>query len=155
MYHHHAGLTNWGHVMQAIQVESSFHDARFELEDCESEVARTVEAFDLPDSDRSLKPFLETIKERSDTFVFALRSTSNKFRNIKESKKVSPVSSRKQLVDLHARVKKAQLRVLAGERRWRSLLLKVKVEQVCVCVCLWALARLGQEYGVVHCQVCR
>lgn len=117
--------------LKAINVESSFHDARFELEDCEAEVARTAEAFEQEGSDRSLRVFMDIIKKTTDEFVFTLRSSSNKFRNTKtKEQRLGPITEKKQLVKLHARVKMAQLRVLAGERRWRALLLKAKVQQV-------------------------
>ena len=110
-------------------MESSFHDSRFELEDCETQVQQTIEAFDLPGSNRSLKPFAETIKKLSDDFEFAFRSNSNKFRKVKASSK-DAVTDKSQLVVLHARVKNAQLRVKSSERRWRNLLTEVKFLQV-------------------------
>lgn len=112
-----------------MSVESSFHDARFELEDCETEVDIILQGLKLPESDTSLLPLGETIKDLVDKFQFALRSTSNKFRSV-TSKEILPVRDRKQLVDLHAKVKRSQLRATAAERRWKSLLLTVKLLQV-------------------------
>lgn len=116
-------------------MESSFHDARFELEDCETKIQQTIESFDLPESNRALKPFAETIKQSSDDFDFAFRSNSNKFRKVKASAK-EPVTEKSQLVALHARVKNAQLRVKSSERRWRNLLTEVKFLQVLSAVLL-------------------
>jgi hypothetical protein len=114
---------------QAITVESSFHDARFELEDCETEVQTMIEGLNLSESDSSLKPLGETIKNLVDNFPFALRSTSNKFRSM-TSKDLSPIRHRKDLVNLHARVKLSQLRATAAERKWKDLLISVKLLQV-------------------------
>lgn len=110
-------------------MESSFHDARFELEDCEAEVETMIGSLSQTDSDPSLIPLGETIKSLVDTFQFALRSSSNKFRSV-TSKEIAPIRNRKVLVDLHARVKRAQLRATAAERRWKDLLVKVKFLQV-------------------------
>lgn len=88
-----------------------------------------VEAFNLPESDLSLKPLLSTIKTLVDNFPFALRSTSNKFRSM-DSTEITPIKDRKALVELHAQVKRSQLRVAAAERRWKDLLIKVKLLQV-------------------------
>lgn len=114
--------------VMAITVESAFHDARFELEDCEAQAKLTYESFDLPTSDRSLKPLIETIKTMVDSFEFAFRSNSNKFRSVKASEK-KPITEKAPLVALHARVKTAQLRVKSSERRWRNLLIQVKFLQ--------------------------
>jgi hypothetical protein len=86
-------------------------------------------ALSLTDSDPSLVPLGETIKSLVDTFHFALRSSSNKFRSV-TSKEIEPIRDRKALVDLHSRVKRAQLRATAAERRWKDLLVKVKFLQV-------------------------
>lgn len=114
---------------QAISVESGFHDARFELEDCETQVKNVIEALDLPDSDRALKPYGETVSKLVDNFEFAFRSNSNKFRKVKAAEK-KPITEKGQLVSLQARVKTAQLRVKSAERRWRNLLIQVKFLQV-------------------------
>jgi hypothetical protein len=100
-------------------------------------VARTVEAFEQEGSERSLRVYMDIIKKTTDEFVFSLRSSSHKFRNTKtKEQRLGPVTEKKQLVKLHARIKMAQLRVLAGERRWRALLLKAKVQQVTTpCAC--------------------
>jgi hypothetical protein len=82
-----------------------------------------------PESDSSLRPLGETIKTLVDNFPFALRSTSNKFRNM-ASKDLSPIRHRKDLVELHARVILSQLRATAAERKWKDLLIKVKLLQV-------------------------
>ena len=112
-----------------MSVESSFHDARFELEDCEAEVQTMIESLSLRDSDPSLLPLGEIIRSLVETFQFALRSSSNKFRSV-TSKEITPIRDRRILVDLHARVKRAQLRATAAERRWKDLLMKVKFLQV-------------------------
>mmetsp|Transcript_2258 Transcript_2258/g.3469 ORF Transcript_2258/g.3469 Transcript_2258/m.3469 type:complete len:696 (-) Transcript_2258:95-2182(-) len=111
----------------SLSVETAFHDARFELEDCEAEVKRVMDSFESSLSDRSLKPLADIIQQRVQSFDFALRSTSNKHRKMNSSDKVA--IDKKSLVALHGRVKRAQLRVTAAEHRWRNLLLKVKVEE--------------------------
>ena len=88
-----------------------------------------IEAFNLPESDQSLKPLIQTIKNLVDNFPFALRSTSNKFRSI-DPIEIIPIKDRKLLVELHAQVKRSQLRVAAAERRWKDLLINVKLLQV-------------------------
>jgi hypothetical protein len=114
---------------QAISVESSFHDARFELEDCETQVQQTMDSLDHPESDRSLRPYAEIIKRLTEDFEFAFRSNSNKFRKVKAVAK-QPVNEKSKLVALQARVKMAQLKVKSAERRWRNLLIEVKFLQV-------------------------
>lgn len=88
-----------------------------------------LQGLKLPESDPSLLPLGETIKNLVDNFQFALRSTSNKFRSV-TSKEIVPIRNRKDLVELHARVKRSQLRATAAERRWKTLLLTVKLLQV-------------------------
>lgn len=112
----------------AISIESSFHDARFDLEDCETDVQNMIQAFNLPESDSSLKVLCEIIKKLVDNFPFALRSASNKFRHVTQ-KEIQPITDRSTLVTLHARVKTSQLRVTAAERRWKNLLIRVKLLQ--------------------------
>lgn len=46
------------------------------------------------------------------------------------SAELTPIKDRKFLVDLHSQVKRSQLRVAAAERRWKDVLIKVKLLQV-------------------------
>lgn len=87
-----------------------------------------IEAFNLPESDSTLKPLCDTIKNLVDNFPFALRSASNKFRHVTQ-KEIRPIKDRSLLVTLHARVKTSQLRATAAERRWKNLLVKAKLLQ--------------------------
>jgi hypothetical protein len=88
-----------------------------------------MDSLDHPQSDRSLRPYAETIKNLTDDFEFAFRSSSNKFRKVKAAAK-EPVNEKSTLVALQARVKMAQLKVKSAERRWRNLLVEVKFLQV-------------------------
>jgi hypothetical protein len=111
-------------------VESAFHDARFELEDNETGVQRMIEAMNREGVDSSLKPFVEIVKTSVESFHFAFRSTSNKFRHAQSGDAVPVTLDRRTLVDIHAKLKRSQMRVKSAERRWKNLLLKVKLLQV-------------------------
>ena len=54
--------------MQATSVDTNFHDARFELEDCEIEAKRLSQKINSSETYAEFVPYIEIIKERIEFF---------------------------------------------------------------------------------------
>lgn len=109
----------------APNVESAFCDARFELEDCEEEEQRV--ARECIGMDKEIEQMAEVVRGRVQSFTYEGRSTSLQYarHGSKDETKQTPVT-KKGLVALNKRLIQAQLKVLAGDRRWRILLTRAK-----------------------------
>lgn len=70
-------------VSQASSVDSAFHDARFDLEDCEVEADRLKLKVDLPGVDLELKGYFCLIEEAIRNFEFQGKSVSRKYSQVK------------------------------------------------------------------------
>ena len=114
-----------------------FHDARFELEDCEIEAKDYARILQSPAAKPKLRAYMEIISEREKSFVFHMRSISHQFSH-KSSKKDKTVETlvKADLVSLHARLIAAQMKVGAAERRWKYLVYRVKMTEVCRVDCV-------------------
>lgn len=110
----------------APNVESAFCDARFELEDCEEEEQRVGR--EAVGKDKEIEHMAQVIRQRVQSFNYEGRSMSLQYarHGSKDETKQTPVT-RKGLVALNKRLIQAQLKVLAGDRRWRILLSRAKI----------------------------
>ena len=108
-------------------MESSFCDARFELEDAEEEVKR-IATSPTDQSDPKISGYTKIIQERVASFAYAGRSSSLQFtQNRSNREKAAPTAPTKQAMKaLHKRLIQAQLKVLSCDRRWRNLPVTVK-----------------------------
>lgn len=118
--------------VQAATVEEAYQESRYELEDCELEIRKAVDALEKAGPNSSLARevglYILTLKEKSANFMFASRAKTNTY--IKGSKDENvDFSDKKVLVALHARLMKCQLKARASERRWRVLIQTCKQHQ--------------------------
>lgn len=130
-------------------METAYQEARFELEDCEWDVAKL--------SDRT-RSFTQTVGNATDPqskgpspeeiaryvvilqrsvtdFDFSGRSTSKSYGAQSESKSQGPSQlliqdAKRDLVELHARLKQSHIRARASQRRWRHLVRQCEVAEV-------------------------
>lgn len=129
------------HDHQAATIEDEYQDARYELEDTELEVFKAVDHVEKAGTSsqvfREIGTNVFILKAYVANFKFASRSTTrsvvhrNMPTNLQSS---SPDTNRshseavtyseKDVVNLHARLIKAQLKARSAERRWR-----VSIEQ--------------------------
>lgn len=148
----------------ATAAESDFNDARYALEDCEREVATALMAprhSDVEERDE-ISGYLERVSELVQTFDFSRRSRTNRSLQDAGSQLGTDVPLARDadggaamvalVVDLHARVKTGQDRVRACERRWATLLRRVRsietalgVGQAQVGVALTDMGSCGQR----------
>ncbi len=109
-------------------MDAGFHSARYELEDCENEAKLVVELLNRGSNStyEELKEYSNILTARISTFEFAMRSTTSKYSKHKVEIDQNKEITKATLVDLHARVIAAQLKASASERRWKSLVYRVK-----------------------------
>ena len=89
-------------------------------------MARTAE------TEKTLEKYTIIVQERVASFAYAGRSTSLQFTNTHNTreKQVPTPATKKGLMALNKRIIQAQLKVLACDRRWKNLLLRVKLLEV-------------------------
>ena len=116
--------------MQATSVDTNFHDARFELEDCEIEAKRLSQKINSSETYAEFVPYIEIIKERIESFDFKGKSMSRQYSQQMEKPVSDEKDVRKALVSLHARLLTAQRQIMASSRRWISLLETVRYLEV-------------------------
>lgn len=116
-------------------IESSYQEARYELEDCELEVGRAVDTLNRPEnaSKSNLKKYTEILHKKVSNFVFASRSHSRQFAkgSLGPPAAAQALDNKAALVELHSRLMRAQMRARSCDRRWRVLLKKCKRVEVC------------------------
>jgi hypothetical protein len=116
--------------LSAPHIEENYQSARFELEDCEFEIQKAIDTAEKAGGAQSENvKFVHQLKEEMTNFAFANRSTTRAFVK-SDPGKVKDYSSKKELVSMHGRLKKAQLKARAAERRWRVLISECKHCQV-------------------------
>lgn len=119
-------------------MDNDFHDARFDLEDCEIEAKRLRKLAEDPKTDPVLRGYFDLIQQKIDSFDFKGKSSSHQFSQRppdagSPAMKPLPTDSpglRKALVGLNWRLNAAQRRIMASSRRWTTLLDTVKTLEV-------------------------
>eukprot|EP00607_Mallomonas_marina_P010667 CAMPEP_0182422582 /NCGR_PEP_ID=MMETSP1167-20130531/8305_1 /TAXON_ID=2988 /ORGANISM="Mallomonas Sp, Strain CCMP3275" /LENGTH=257 /DNA_ID=CAMNT_0024600751 /DNA_START=271 /DNA_END=1041 /DNA_ORIENTATION=- len=101
--------------MLAPSVESSYCDARYELEDCEEEVKRVSQT---SQGNPEITNMALIMSDRVSSFNFSCRSTSLLHSQRKSKNDKKETYEKKDLITLHKRLIQAQLKVLACDRRW-------------------------------------
>ena len=119
------------YFLLASTVEADYHEARYDLEDCEAEVSRLYEA--ATDRRAVVKcseecfGYIAVIRDRAINFEFSERSTSLKHSGSDtdggaiQDRDVSSLLTKSNLSSLHAKLSRIQRKVKATERRWKSL----------------------------------
>lgn len=128
--HHGAVLI----TAQAPHVESEYQEARFALEDCEQDVSRAQSLLQRnPTQHKDLRVCVDTLVESVAQFNFAARSRSLRYssagrshHDIKDEDLMTPQG----LVSLNAKLMQAQVRIVAGEKRWQAHLDRAKFMEV-------------------------
>lgn len=111
-------------MKQAPHVEDAYQEARYQLEDCEVEVKKAVEANE-SSAHSSNKVYIDLLKEKVANFNFANKSVTRAFVKTDPTKN-KDYTSKSELVILHAKLMQCQLRARASERRWRVLIEECK-----------------------------
>jgi hypothetical protein len=134
---HAASLFCFGFVLipciccvQATSVDTNFHDARFELEDCEIEAKHLNQKINSSETYAEFVPYIKIIKERIESFDFKGKSMSRQYSQQIEKPASDDKDIRKALVSLNARLLTAQRQIMASSRRWISLLETVRYLEV-------------------------
>jgi hypothetical protein len=109
--------------MLATSVDTAFHDARFDLEDCEIEAKRLKPLVDASGVDLELKGYFCIIEEAIQDFEFQGKSSSRKYsKHPSETKNNSRDDNlEKALVSLYGKLLSAQRRILSINCRWNNL----------------------------------
>ena len=130
---------------KAESVEEAFQDARYEMEDCEVDIAKVVA---LVGNSRAgaggggssalrseIGAFVDILNDKATNFQFGRRSRSRTYVRGFQMEKVPDdvLTTKAHLVKLHARLMTAQLRARASERRWNVLLSECQRQQVSKC----------------------
>lgn len=114
----------------ATTVEDAYQEARYELEDCETEIKAAVEKLEKagPTSELAIKggEYLRLLKDKMSSFNFAGRSTTKLSTSPPANK---DYSDKAVLVSLHARLITSQIKARAAEQRWRFLVAECKKYQ--------------------------
>jgi hypothetical protein len=113
--------------ISAGTVESTFQDARYELEDCEADVEKAVELLSKPGSDKSLAEYVDVLQDKVAKFQFTARSFTRKY--VVTSSSSTQLDTKAGLVNLHARLIQAQIRAGACDRRWKVLMKRCRAVQ--------------------------
>jgi hypothetical protein len=127
----------YGLYMAASNIETSYQDARFELEDCEWDVSKAADKLlEMPlDSQFAIDmgKNMITLQNLVANFTFVGRSTTRKYVNHAAGDDHSlALDTRMGLVELHARLKKSQIRARASERKWRMLIKQCQVAEIVI-----------------------
>lgn len=133
----HAELTKI--YLIAELVESSFQETRYSLEDCELEVRQVAQKQSVKD-DLELSKFVFLLQNEVAEFEFPGRAMSRRFTgNSGDTSRSNGDGIRQDvdkafLVSLNARLKQAQMRVRAAEKKWKSLVLRATKLEVSLCM---------------------
>jgi len=117
--------------MQAPGIELAYQEARFELEDCELVVDKAIDLLAQSPLEspfvRNLGLYVSVLETSVANFEFAGRAMTRKYvASANAGAATQPLDTKKGLVELHARLKQAQMRARAGERRWMFLVQQCK-----------------------------
>mmetsp|Transcript_5899 Transcript_5899/g.13016 ORF Transcript_5899/g.13016 Transcript_5899/m.13016 type:complete len:780 (-) Transcript_5899:165-2504(-) len=119
--------------LSAAGVEEGFHDARYELEDCEVEIAKAVAVVGRDSTPmHASADMVGTLHTKATAFEFSKRSRAHSYRgagSLDRPLDDAVLTSKTHLVALHARLMAAQLRARASERRWRDLVVECQRQQ--------------------------
>lgn len=114
--------------ISAPGIEQSYQESRYELEDCESEVAKAVELLERSGIGSELRlqvgEYIDKLKNDVSSFKFESRSTSRS--HTSHNFDGEEIVRKSSLVRLNARLKQAQLKARACERRWKVLLINCR-----------------------------
>lgn len=111
--------------ISAQTIDDAYHEARYELEDCELEVQKAVNLVNDRGNSLSseIQKYISILHEKVQKFNFQNRSSSRAFATSHTvSTEVKDYSVKPTLVALHASLIQAQLKVRAAEQRWKVLI---------------------------------
>lgn len=119
---------------QASGIEEAYQNARYELEDCEYEINKLVQAVEKAGPKSAMAAAMganiELLHTKMTNFNFAGRSQTRSHVNSSGGSAGEDFSTPKGLVSLHAKLITAQLKARASERRWRILIESCRRNQV-------------------------
>lgn len=136
---HHTALFIWIRFFfdffQASSIETSYQEARFELEDCEWDVSKAAEKIknlrSSSDDAVSTAQHMLILEQSVANFSFLSRSTTRKYVTHSTVEDNAIVfEAKKSLIELHGRLKQSQIRASACERRWKHIVLRCERAEV-------------------------